>query len=246
VGCPCCTEEGNPHALRLPRKPRSRRRKPDDAADAGTDQLEDDRPDDDAGSRRVRSTRRLEGMPELPQQTVADRTVGTVFHRPGRQGVPAVDDRHPELGPNRRIQPGKGVPARPERYDYRRAALDALHYPTLMDRWFCNLRPRWAVGKRGDDRLFHAPECGPLSESNWKRSVGWSRACASIGRPRLRPHDLRHTCASIWLGAGGRSQGGSEGPGARIGCDDDGPVRAPHRPEPPGGRGSDRGHDGGT
>lgn len=61
---------------------------------------------------------------------------------------------------------------------------------------------RWAEGKRGDDWLFPAPEGGPLSESNWKRSVGWSQACSKIGRPGLRPHDLRHTCASIWLGSG--------------------------------------------
>jgi integrase len=32
--------------------------------------------------------------------------------------------------------------------------------------------------------------------------VQWSRALASVGRPSLRPHDLRHTAASIWLAAG--------------------------------------------
>jgi integrase len=30
----------------------------------------------------------------------------------------------------------------------------------------------------------------------------WSRALASVGRASLRPHDLRHTAASIWLAAG--------------------------------------------
>jgi len=60
----------------------------------------------------------------------------------------------------------------------------------------------WAQGKQGSDWLFGAPRGGPLSESNWKRSVGWSAACASIGRPTFRVHDLRHTCASLWLGAG--------------------------------------------
>ena len=60
----------------------------------------------------------------------------------------------------------------------------------------------WAKGKQGPDWLFDAPRGGPLSESNWKRSVGWSAACASIGRPTFRVHDLRHTCASLWLGAG--------------------------------------------
>ena len=40
----------------------------------------------------------------------------------------------------------------------------------------------WAQGKQGADWLFGAPRGGPLSESNWKRSVGWSAACASIDR----------------------------------------------------------------
>ena len=47
-----------------------------------------------------------------------------------------------------------------------------------------------------------APKGGPISESNWKRTVGLAEACAAIGRPTLRVHDLRHTAASIWLGAG--------------------------------------------
>jgi integrase len=32
--------------------------------------------------------------------------------------------------------------------------------------------------------------------------VGWTMAKASIGRPTLRVHDLRHTAASLWLGSG--------------------------------------------
>jgi integrase len=60
----------------------------------------------------------------------------------------------------------------------------------------------WARGKSSGDWLFPAPQGGPLSEPNWKRSVGWARAVRTIGRPTLRVHDLRHTCASLWLGAG--------------------------------------------
>ncbi len=60
---------------------------------------------------------------------------------------------------------------------------------------------RWSAGKEPADWLFSSPEGGPLSESNWRRSIRWSEACESTGR-RLRPHDLRHTAASIWLGAG--------------------------------------------
>jgi hypothetical protein len=41
-----------------------------------------------------------------------------------------------------------------------------------------------------------------LSEGNWKRSVGWPAAIRAIGIPSLRVHDLRHTAASVWLGAG--------------------------------------------
>lgn len=61
---------------------------------------------------------------------------------------------------------------------------------------------RWSEGKSLDDWLFQAPKGGPLSEPNWKRSVGWAAAVRKIGRPTLRVHDLRHTCASLWLGAG--------------------------------------------
>lgn len=61
---------------------------------------------------------------------------------------------------------------------------------------------RWAAGRAAEDWLFPAPRGGPLSESNWKRSIGWPRATTALGRPTLRPHDLRHTAASIWLGAG--------------------------------------------
>lgn len=61
---------------------------------------------------------------------------------------------------------------------------------------------RWSEGKASGDWLFQAPKGGPLSEPNWKRSVGWAEAVREIGRPTLRVHDLRHTCASLWLGAG--------------------------------------------
>ena len=61
---------------------------------------------------------------------------------------------------------------------------------------------RWAGGKASDDWLFGAPRGGPLSESNWKRSVRWAAATKAVGIPRFRVHDLRHTAASVWLGAG--------------------------------------------
>lgn len=58
---------------------------------------------------------------------------------------------------------------------------------------------RWAKGKGVDDWLFAAPKGGPLSEPNWKRSVGSAKAVRKIGRSTFRVHDLRHTCASLWL-----------------------------------------------
>jgi len=61
---------------------------------------------------------------------------------------------------------------------------------------------RWSAGKPPGAWLFDAPAGGPLRESNWKRSVGWRAATAAIGVPSLRVHDLRHTAASLWLGAG--------------------------------------------
>ncbi|WP_409482778.1 tyrosine-type recombinase/integrase [Arsenicicoccus dermatophilus] len=61
---------------------------------------------------------------------------------------------------------------------------------------------RWAAGRSPSDWLFAAPRGGALAESNWRRTVGWSGAIAAIGRPTMRPHDLRHTAASLWLGAG--------------------------------------------
>ncbi|MEI7056389.1 tyrosine-type recombinase/integrase [Nocardioides sp. CCNWLW239] len=71
---------------------------------------------------------------------------------------------------------------------------------------------RWCEGKGPDDWIFTAPRTGsgplarpggsPLHERNWKRSIGWSAALRKIGRNGFRVHDLRHTCASVWLGAG--------------------------------------------
>ncbi|MFW5472611.1 hypothetical protein ACOCJ5_04810 [Knoellia sp. CPCC 206450] len=53
-------------------------------------------------------------------------------------------------------------------------------------------------GRTATDWIFGAPAGGPLSESNWKRSVAWVAATEAIGGPGLRVHDLRHTAASLW------------------------------------------------
>lgn len=56
---------------------------------------------------------------------------------------------------------------------------------------------QWTEGRAPDDLLFPAPEGGFLRAGNWRRSVHWSTT--SLGR---RPHDLRHTAASLWIAAG--------------------------------------------
>ncbi|MEO8827467.1 site-specific integrase [Lapillicoccus sp.] len=55
----------------------------------------------------------------------------------------------------------------------------------------------WSVGRAPDDLLFPAPKGGYLHAQNWRRSVHWSST--GLGR---RPHDLRHTAASLWIAAG--------------------------------------------
>lgn len=55
----------------------------------------------------------------------------------------------------------------------------------------------WAYGREPDDLLFPAPEGGYLHAQNWRRMVRWE--VTGLGR---RPHDLRHTAASLWIAAG--------------------------------------------
>ena len=95
--------------------------------------------DDGEGSRRVRSTRRRQDVPELPGVPVEDRTVGRVFTAPdGKTYRPSMFVTL-TLGSYGQVT-AEGVPVNPGRYDYRRAALDALHFPKLADRFWQNLR----------------------------------------------------------------------------------------------------------
>ncbi len=109
---------------------------------ADDDDQGDDADDDSAGDdldRQTRSTRRLSDVPDLPRVELARRTVGKTFTTPS--GVTYRPSMFltmtlPSYGP---VRPG-GVPVDPDGYNYRRAALDAMLFPRLLDRFWQNLR----------------------------------------------------------------------------------------------------------
>jgi hypothetical protein len=88
-----------------------------------------------AAPRRVRSTRRRQDAPDLPRRRVDSRTVGRVYGERFRPSlfVTATLDSY---GPVR----SDGTPVDPDRYDYVRAARDAIHFSRLVDRFVQNLR----------------------------------------------------------------------------------------------------------
>lgn len=55
----------------------------------------------------------------------------------------------------------------------------------------------WAAGRDPEGLLFPAAEGGFIHAQNWRRTVRWTST--GLGR---RPHDLRHTAASLWIEAG--------------------------------------------
>src|SRR5699024_2967295 len=90
-------------------------------------------------SRRVRSTRRRQDSPDLPKLPVEDRTIGQAVTTPaGHTYRPSMFATFtlPSYG---RVR-SDGTPVDARSYDYRRAALDALHFPKLVDRLWQNLR----------------------------------------------------------------------------------------------------------
>ena len=103
---------------------------------------EDDDQDDqegDAASRTQRSTRRRDDVPDLPRLPIDARTVGRSFEAPdGKVWRPSMflTCTMPSYG---RVR-DDGIPVDPAQYNYRRAALDALHFSKLWDRFVQNLR----------------------------------------------------------------------------------------------------------
>jgi hypothetical protein len=97
------------------------------------------RPGDRRRPRRHRSTRRRQGVPDLPGRTMSSSTVGRVYHgRNGQLYRPSmfITLTCPSYGPVR----DDGTPVDPDSYDYESAARDALHFAALFDRFIQNLR----------------------------------------------------------------------------------------------------------
>ena len=134
-------------------------REDDDPTDAPTaedlldwhDEDQDDEPDEcqededdgeEAGvgsGRRVRSTRRRQDVPDLPRLPMSARTVGKTLTSPtGKTYRPSMflTLTLPSYG---RVGPD-GTPVNPATYDYRSAALDAMHFSKAVDRLWQNMR----------------------------------------------------------------------------------------------------------
>lgn len=60
---------------------------------------------------------------------------------------------------------------------------------------------RWLDDKAPDDLLFTGPEGGPLRNSNFRQRV-FDPAVRAAGIHKLKPHDLRHTAASLSIASG--------------------------------------------
>ena len=109
-----------------------------DNGDAGVGGATDNASDESDGERRIRSTRRRSDAADLPRVPVEDRTVGRTYVSPqGREYRPSMflTLTLPSYGPVR-----AGAPEDPDTYEYRRAALDAVLFPRLVDRFWQNLR----------------------------------------------------------------------------------------------------------
>lgn len=82
-----------------------------------------------------RSTRRRQDAPNLPRRKVENRTLGQTFagrYRPSTFLTLTLDSYGPV--------DEHGAARDPDRYDYRRAARDAIHFPKIVDRFWQNTR----------------------------------------------------------------------------------------------------------
>jgi len=109
-----------------------------DGSEPDSESADGDGPEGQASVRR-RSTKRLPQFPPLPVVPMEHRTVGRELASPnGKVYRPSmfVTLTLPSYG---RVHKD-GTPRDPGSYDYRRAALDAIHFAKLVDRFWQNLR----------------------------------------------------------------------------------------------------------
>jgi hypothetical protein len=137
--CPPCADRAKRLRIQQCREGWHLDTEPEHASPPDDEDTYDDRGDEDDEERRVRSTRRRQDAPDLPRVPMEDRTIGRVFEGPDGQTYRPSMFLTLTLPSYGRVT-AEGVPANPATYDYRRAALDALHFPKLVDRWWQNLR----------------------------------------------------------------------------------------------------------
>lgn len=90
--------------------------------------------------RRRRSTRRRQDVPNLPRKKIQARTVGELYvGRDGREHRPSTS-MTVTLRSYGRVRRSDSMPVDFTTYDYQTAALDAVHFPALLDRFWQNLR----------------------------------------------------------------------------------------------------------
>jgi hypothetical protein len=128
--------------------------------------------------KRVRSTRRRQGAPDLPRRKVVARTIGRTFEGNGGRIYRPSTFLTVTLDSYGRVR-DDGSPVDMNSYDYRRAAWDAIHFSALLDRFWQNMR----------------------------RAEGWniSTSGASSRKRRLAPHahfaargsSLRRCCGPV-------------------------------------------------
>ncbi|GAA2109489.1 hypothetical protein GCM10009841_30840 [Microlunatus panaciterrae] len=140
--CPSCAHKARLLRMQQCAEGWHRTQEPDLSTRANADPPERQELDDDGeqeSDRRTRSTLRRQDAPDLPRVPTEDRTVGRVFTTPdGREYRPSMFVTL-TLGSYGSVT-STGAPRDPGSYDYRRAALDALHFPKLVDRFWQNLR----------------------------------------------------------------------------------------------------------
>ena len=110
--------------------------------------------------------------------------------------VGAIDLKRRRLDVDRKVAEasGKLTWGAPKDYERRSVPFPAFLVDELRERM---------VGKAPSDLVFTAPEGGVLRHSTWRPRT-FAKARDSIdGFPKITPHDLRHTCASLVVSAGG-------------------------------------------